>query len=89
MALGAQRSRVVWMILREVIVLAFAGLAISVPIAFAVSRLVKSFLYGVKPNDPLALMVAIVTLLSAAILAGYLPARNASRIDPTVALRHE
>ena len=46
-------------------------------------------LYGMKPNDPLALTLAVITLLGAALLAGYLPARKASRIDPMVALRHE
>ena len=89
MALGAQRTRVVWMILGEVVLLAAVGLAISVPAALAASKLVKSFLFGMKPNDPLALIGAVVTLVAAAILAGYLPARNASRIDPMIALRHE
>jgi ABC-type antimicrobial peptide transport system permease subunit len=50
---------------------------------------VKSFLFGMKPNDPLALAGAAATLLGAALLAGYLPARRASRIDPLAALRHE
>ncbi len=89
MALGAQRSRVVWMVLREVFLLAAVGLAISIPISFAASKLVESFLFGMKPNDPLVLMGAVVTLATAAILAGYLPARYASRIDPMIALRHE
>jgi macrolide transport system ATP-binding/permease protein len=89
MALGAQRGRVLWMVLREVMLLAAVGLAIGVPTALAVSRLVESFLFGMKPNDPLALMGSVVTLVSAAILAGYLPARNASRIDPMIALRHD
>ena len=89
MALGAQRGRVVWMVLREVVLLAAVGLAISVPTALAASKLVESFLFGMKPNDPLALTGSVVTLVSAAILAGYLPARNASRIDPMIALRHD
>ena len=89
MALGAQRSRVVWMVLREVVLLAAVGLAISVPTALAASKLVESFLFEMKPNDPLALMGSVATLVIAAILAGYLPARNASRIDPMIALRHE
>jgi predicted permease len=89
MALGAQRGRVVWMILREVVLLAAVGLAISVPTALAASKLVESFLFGMKPNDPAALIASALTLVAAAILAGYLPARNASRIDPMVALRHE
>jgi ABC-type antimicrobial peptide transport system permease subunit len=89
MALGAQRSRVLWMVLREVLLLTAVGVAISVPTALAASKLVESFLFGMKPNDPLALTGSVVTLVGAAILAGYLPARHASRIDPMVALRHD
>jgi macrolide transport system ATP-binding/permease protein len=89
MALGAQRSRVVWMVFREVVLLSAVGIAISVPTALAASKLLESFLFGMKPNDPLALIGSVVTLVTAAILAGYLPARNASRIDPMIALRHE
>jgi macrolide transport system ATP-binding/permease protein len=89
MALGAQRSAVVWMVLREVIVLAAVGTAISLPMALGTSKFVESFLFGMKPNDPLALALAVATLLSAALLAGYMPARKASRIDPMIALRHE
>jgi macrolide transport system ATP-binding/permease protein len=89
MALGAQRGAVVWMVLRRVLLLAGVGLAISVPAALSASRLVKSFLFETQPNDPGTLALAGVVLLSAAILAGYAPARRASRIDPLVALRHE
>jgi ABC-type antimicrobial peptide transport system permease subunit len=89
MALGAQRGVVVWMVLREVFLLAALGLAISVPATFATSRLIKSFLFGMTPNDPLALTLAVLTLLGSALLAGYAPAHRASRIDPMVALRHE
>jgi len=89
MALGAQRGAMVWMVLRRVLLLAAVGLAISVPAAMSASQLVKSFLFGTQPNDPGTLALAGVVLLSAAILAGYAPARRASRIDPLVALRHE
>ncbi|HYL92282.1 MAG TPA: ADOP family duplicated permease, partial [Alphaproteobacteria bacterium] len=89
MALGAQRGTVIWMILREVCLLAAAGLALSVPAAFATSKLVTAFLFEMKPNDPLAMTLAVATLLTAALLAGYFPARRASRIDPMVALRNE
>jgi predicted permease len=89
MALGAQRGAVVWMVLRRVLLLAAVGLAISVPAALIAFRLVKSLLFGTQPNDPGTLAVAGVVLLSAAILAGYVPARRASRIDPLAALRHE
>jgi ABC-type antimicrobial peptide transport system permease subunit len=89
MALGARRGAVVWMILSEVCVLAAVGLALSVPTAFATSQFLKSFLFGMKPNDPLSMIFAVGTLLISALLAGYLPARKASRIDPMIALRHE
>ena len=89
MALGAQRGPVVWMVLREVMVLAGVGLAISVPIALGTSKFVESFLFGMKPNDPLALGLAVFVLLGAALLAGCIPARRASQIDPMTALRHE
>ncbi len=89
MALGAQRGAVVWMVLRRVLLLAAVGLAISVPAALSASRLVKSFLFETQPNDPGTLALAGLVLLSAAILAGYAPARRASRIDPLAALRRE
>jgi macrolide transport system ATP-binding/permease protein len=89
MALGAQRRPVLWMVLREVLVLAAVGLAISVPIALGTSRFVESFLFGMKPNDPLALGLAVMLLLLAALLAGGVPARRAAQIDPMTALRHE
>ena len=89
MALGAQRSAVVWMVLRRVLLLAAAGLAISVPAALIAFQLLKSFLFETQPNDPATLALAGLILLSAAILAGYAPARRASRIDPLVALRYE
>jgi predicted permease len=89
MALGAQRARVIWMVLREVVTVSAIGLAISVPAALAASTLVESFLFGMKPNDPLALAAAVVTTAGATLIAGYLPARAASRIEPMAALRHE
>ena len=89
MALGAQRGRVLQMILREILVLAGAGLVIGGGTAMASSRFVESFLWGIKHNDPRALALAVATLLAAALLAGYLPAYKASRIDPMGALRHE
>jgi macrolide transport system ATP-binding/permease protein len=89
MALGAQRSSVIWMVLREVLLMATVGLAIGLPASLAASTVVKSFLFGMKPNDALSLIGAVLVLTAAMVLAGYLPARRASRIDPLVALRHE
>ncbi len=89
MALGAQRGAVVWMVLRRVLTLAGIGLAISVPAALIASRLFQSFLFETQPNDPGTLALAGAVLLSTVILAGYGPARRASRIDPLAALRHE
>jgi macrolide transport system ATP-binding/permease protein len=88
-ALGAQRGAVVWMVLRRVLVMVAVGLAIGVPAALLTSRLVKSLLFETQPNDPGTMALAGVLLLSAAILAGYAPARRASRIDPLAALLHE
>ena len=89
MALGAQRSSVVWMVLRRVLLLAAVGIAISVPAALIAFRLVKSLLFQTQPNDPGTLALAGVVLLSVAVLAGYSPARRASRIDPLTALRQD
>jgi len=89
MALGAQRVGVVWMVLREVLGLAAVGLTIGASTALATSKFVESFLYGIRHNDPRALTVAVVTLVGAALLAGYVPALKASRIDPMTAIRHE
>jgi macrolide transport system ATP-binding/permease protein len=89
MALGAQRSSVVLMVIKEVLALAAAGLAIGMATALATSHLLASFLYGMKPNDGLTLALAVMTLTAAALLAGYVPSRKASRIDPMAALRHE
>jgi ABC-type antimicrobial peptide transport system permease subunit len=89
MALGAQRGGVVRMVLREVLVLVAGGQVIGMAAALATSKFVAAFLYGMTPNDPLTLALGSMTLLSAALLAGYLPARHASRIDPMAALRHD
>ena len=89
MALGAGRGNVIWMVLREVGVLAAIGIAIGVPTALATSRLVESFLFETKPNDPRAMMLAAIVLVTATLSAGYGPARRAARVDPIIALRHE
>ena len=89
MALGAQRGAVVRMILRQALVLAAIGLAIGLPAALGASKLVESFLFGIKSNDPSVLLLAVAVLLCAALIAGYLPAWRASRINPLTAIRDE
>jgi macrolide transport system ATP-binding/permease protein len=89
MALGAERKKLIWMVLREVFVMAAAGLAIGLPVALATTKFVQSFLFEMKPNDPWAIAGAAVVLVLAAVAAGYGPAWRASRIDPWNALRHE
>lgn len=89
MALGARASSVLWGVLREVLILVTAGLAISVPVALAASKYLESFLFGMKPRDPAVFAGAVTALVIATILAGYVPARKASRTNPMVALRHE
>jgi ABC-type antimicrobial peptide transport system permease subunit len=88
-ALGAQASDVARPIVLEALMLAGAGLAIGMPAALAVARLVKAQLYGVTPFDPLTLVVAATLLLAVAALAAGLPARRAANVDPMVALRCE
>ncbi len=89
MALGAAQSTVVWMVLREVLLLLGAGLLIGLPSALALSRLVSSQLFGVAPTDIPTALLATAVLAAVAIAAGFLPARRASHIDPIRALKYE
>ncbi len=89
MALGAEQSRVLRMVLREVAILIGMGLAIGLSAAIGTTRFVASFLYGLKANDPWTLAVAAGLLTLVAALAGFLPARAASRLEPMNALREE
>jgi len=89
MALGADRSVIRWQVMREIVLLVGVGIAIGIPVTLASARLVTSMLFGLHGTDPLNLLEAISLLLSVAALAGYLPARQASRVDPMVALRYE
>jgi ABC-type antimicrobial peptide transport system permease subunit len=89
LALGAKRMDVMWTILREVLALIAGGVAIGLPFAVAFARTISSLLYGLEPFDPLTLGIVVIAIVGTAILAGYIPARRASRIDPMAALRHE
>ena len=88
-ALGATRENVGWLILREVVRMSAIGLAIGLPLAYGIGRLVESQLFGVKASDPLVFIAAAVSLAGVAMLAGWLPARKAASVDPMVALRYE
>jgi ABC-type antimicrobial peptide transport system permease subunit len=89
MALGARRSAVLWLVLRETLVLVCMGAAVGVLAAIEMGRWVETLLFGVKAADPLTLAAATMLLIGVAILAAYVPARRASRIDPLRALRYE
>jgi predicted permease len=89
MALGAGRPAVVWLIMREVMLLAGVGIAIGAPAAWFLSRLVESQLFGVKPADPPTILLAMIGIGAVAAISGYLPARRATGIDPIRALRWE
>jgi predicted permease len=89
MALGAQRSSILWMVLRESLTVLAMGITLGIPAALAASQLIKSFLFDISPSDPLALIEAVLVMAAVVMLAGYLPAWRASRIDPMVALRYE
>jgi predicted permease len=88
-ALGALQSDVLWMVMQQVVVLSGAGLAVGGLLAFALSSLIRSQLYGLQPHDPYTYVSAAVVLAAAACAAGFIPSWRASRVDPMHALRHE
>ncbi len=89
MALGAERSRVLWMVLREGLLLCGCGILLGLPLAFASTGLLSSLLYGLTPNDPLSISAAALGILAVTALACAVPAQRAASISPTVALRNE
>jgi predicted permease len=88
-AIGASRSNVRWLVMREIILLTLIGIAIGVPATLAGSRIVANLLFGLRGTDTASLLASVVALMLVAIMAGYLPARRAAQVDPTVALRYE
>lgn len=88
-ALGARRGGILWLVLRESLLLVLMGAAIGVPLVFAAGKWISSLLFGLQPADPLALISAIALMFVIGVLASYIPARRATRINPTVALRQE
>jgi predicted permease len=89
MALGAQASSVIWLVMRDVLLLLVLGLAVGIPAAIGLGRFVATQLYGIKANDPSIAGASMIVLIVVAALAGFIPARRASRIDPILALRYE
>jgi predicted permease len=98
MALGARPTGLAWMVLRETLLLAVAGIVIGVPAILTLSPILnhalapayrESFAYGMQPNDPMTIALAVLILAAVGVLAGYLPARRAARVDPMTALRHD
>jgi ABC-type antimicrobial peptide transport system permease subunit len=88
-ALGAQTGQVLRTVLREAWWLALAGVGVGLIVALAMSRVIQSMLYGLRPTDPITSAAAATLLVAIALAASWIPARKAARIDPIHALRHE
>jgi predicted permease len=89
MALGAQRGNVLALVMRESLILVAAGIVIGLAAAFGLGRFVTALLYGLESTDAITMALAVVVMIVVSALAGYLPARRASRVDPMVALRYD
>ncbi len=89
MALGAQRRSILRLVMLDAAIVLIAGVAAGLLGSIWITRLVKSLLFGLTPNDPLTLALAILALVAVALIATYIPARRAMRVDPMIALRYE
>jgi ABC-type antimicrobial peptide transport system permease subunit len=89
MALGAYRTDIFWMVLRETFATVIAGIVVGVPMGLAAVRLISAKLFGVEAADPIAITVAALVMISVAAVASFLPARRAAKVDPMVSLRYE
>jgi predicted lysophospholipase L1 biosynthesis ABC-type transport system permease subunit len=89
MALGAASTDVIWLVIKDVLLLAGIGIAIGLPAAYALTRFAKSQLYGIEPNDALTVVLATAGIALVTVLSGYIPARRATLVDPMRALRWE
>jgi predicted permease len=89
MALGAARSNVRWLVMREILLLVSIGIAIGIPMTLLGTHLIQNMLYGLHGTDPLSLIASVLLLILVALFAGYFPAQRASKVDPMVALRYE
>jgi ABC-type antimicrobial peptide transport system permease subunit len=88
-AVGASRPQVVWLLMREVLLLVGAGTALGLPAAILLAQYVRSQLYGIEPHDAATLAVVTLGLAAVALLSGYAPALRATRIDPNRSLRYD
>jgi predicted permease len=89
MAMGAQQGQVLWMVLRESLLITFLGILAGLPLAVGGARVLRSMLFGLTPADPLTFILALLGMALVVLLASYVPARQATKVDPLVALRYE
>jgi putative ABC transport system permease protein len=89
MALGAQTGDVVRLVLRNGMAMTLIGVVLGLIVSYALTRFLSVFLYGVKPTDPLTFAVVALLLSAVALLACFIPAKRATRVDPMITLRHE
>ena len=88
-ALGAQSNCVLWMILKESLVLLAIGIALGVPATLIATRAIQSQLFGLSPTDPLTFIAAVLTITLVTLIAAWFPAHRATKVDPIIALRYE